>query len=138
MSDTPIADSLTNTSDVTHLLNLPPDPPEDQRTVLNIPLSPVQPAPKVQATEVPKQVAPYVTVDANNIPHVTIPLTKKTKANIGTGVAVVTTAGVLAAQLLPPESGVVGWIQVGIGVIGLVATYLGIVLPTNLPIKIKK
>jgi hypothetical protein len=131
MNDTVDSDPLN----VTNQLNLPPDPPESEWT---IPLVGVQPAPVITTADVVKQVVPTVHVDDKGVPHVTIPLTKKTKAYIGTGVALVSTAGVIAAQMLPQDSGVVSWIQVGIGAIGLAATYLGIVLPTNLPIKIKK
>lgn len=130
---------MTST-DLTSQLVLPADPetptpaaaPTDAATVAAVP---AVAAPVVSAPTVASPTAPTVTVDASGTPHVIIPLTKMTKAKIGTAVAAVFSAGTLATTyLLPDGSAYTHWIQAALGVIGLGATALGIALPTNLPV----
>lgn len=80
--------------------------------------------------------APTLSVDAAGVPHVTIPLTKKTKAHIGTTIAGITVAGEFALSfLLPTDSVETTVVKAVVAIGGLAATFLGIVLPTNLPKK---
>lgn len=79
--------------------------------------------------------APSISIDASGTPHLTVPLTKKTKAHIGTAVAGITVASEFALQfVIPGDTKEAFVIKVAIGVVGIAATWLGIALPTNLPL----
>jgi len=77
-------------------------------------------------------VPPSVILDAQGVPHVVIPLTKSTKAYIGTGLAFVSILGTGSALEFLPDS-VKLWAAGAAAVAGVIATFLGIHLPTNLP-----
>jgi hypothetical protein len=77
-----------------------------------------------------------VSLDATGTPHVTIPLTKKTKAIIGTIAAAVTFIGLDVTAYIPDQYKVYA-----LGVItiaGGVATWMGIAVPVNMPVNYKK
>jgi len=77
-------------------------------------------------------VPPHVLLDASGVPHVVIPLTKKTKAYVGTALAAVSMVGTGSALAFLPDS-VKPWATGAGFVAGLIATWLGIYLPANLP-----
>lgn len=77
-------------------------------------------------------VPPSVILDASGVPHVVIPLTKKTKAYVGTALAAVSMIGTGSALVFLPDN-VKPWAAGAGFVAGLIATWMGIVLPANLP-----
>jgi hypothetical protein len=144
---TPIPASEPLTGDVTHTLNLPADPPTDVRSSLRDLLAgtgfvdgtmslPTTVPTELDAPTVPHPVAPSVSLDASGTPHVTIPLTKKTKAIIGTCAAAVAFIGLDVTAYLPDTYK--GYALGVITVAGGIATWMGIAVPTNLPINFKK
>ncbi|MET3635674.1 hypothetical protein [Curtobacterium oceanosedimentum] len=79
---------------------------------------------------------PQITTAADGTTRIVLTWTKNTKAHVGTALAAVTDAGILAtAYVLPASSPYTHWCQVALGVVGLAATWLGIHLTTNLPRK---
>lgn len=82
--------------------------------------------------------APSVITDANGTLHVITPLTKKTKAIIGTiaGGVAIGLSDTLAYVPIPDAA--IPYLQGVIGLAGLVALWMGISVPTNLPVGWKK
>ncbi len=79
-----------------------------------------------------------ISVDASGVPHMVIPLTKSTKAHVGTTIAGITTAGELALTFIDPSNTTEATIiKIVVAVAGLVGTWLGINLTTNLPKTVK-
>jgi hypothetical protein len=143
----PIPPSEPLTGDVTHTLNLPADPPSDARSSLKDLLAgtgfidgsaslPTAVPTHIDTPTVVQPVAPSVSLDAAGTPHVTIPLTKKTKAIIGTCAAAVAFIGLDVTAYLPDTYK--GYALGVITVAGGIATWMGIAVPTNLPINFKK
>lgn len=77
-------------------------------------------------------VPPSVILDAGGVPHAIVPLTKKTKAYVGTALAALSLVGTSSALVFLPDD-VKPWATGAAAVAGLLATFLGIVLPANLP-----
>lgn len=75
---------------------------------------------------------PSVQVDAAGVPHVSFPLTKSTKATIGTTIGGLAVGAQFALGYLVPEDSVVATaLKIALWVFGVAATALGIYLPTN-------
>lgn len=76
-----------------------------------------------------------IQVDAEGRPHVTVPITKATKAKIGTGIAAVAIGAQFALDYVVPDDSPTGTaLKVVLWAVGVAATALGIFLPKNMPI----
>lgn len=127
-------------------VDLPPDPAVGEHTGTVAPDAPWQQAitqveqvaeQVVQTPTVNTPVPPSIITDASGVSHVVIPLTKKTKAYVGTGLALVSDAAALTAFLTLPDN-VRLWAAIAAFAAGKLAVFFGIVLPTNLPIRSNK
>lgn len=103
-------------TDATSTLNLPPDPETPSvPTVVDIPATPASPA-----------------VTVSDIPTITLPWTKATKAHVGAALATVTGGGEIAAQFLP-DGPVKAYVTAAVAVAGIIAIWLGVYVIPNVP-----
>lgn len=87
----------------------------------------------VDVPEVLVPTAPSVGIDAQGVPTVTVPLTKKTKA-IVSGVGSTVTAGATAAlAILGPDTTEAHILTIIVAVVGIIGTTFGTHQVTNLP-----
>lgn len=91
----------------------------------------------ISVPTVAKPTAATTFVDENGVLHTVVPMTKHTKGIVGTIAAVSAIVATNVAALLP-DGPTKLYILGGVGVVGAVATFLGITLPTNLAKTAKK
>lgn len=108
-------------SDVTANLNLPADPPDEERSqAVEIPATPYSPA-----------------LEVSDIPVVQLPLTTAAKAHLAGGIAAASGAGEVAIQLLP-DGAIKTYISAGVAVVTVIAIWLGVYVVPNIPKITKK
>lgn len=107
-------DEVTDPTDVTANVVLPADPDVSVRSVV-IPATPVTPE-----------------VDVTDIPTVTLPWTKATKSHVAAAITAVVGVGQVALQFLP-HSDITEYIAAGVGVVSVIAVWMGVYITPNLP-----
>jgi hypothetical protein len=70
--------------------------------------------------------------DVTDIPTITLPLTKATKAHVAAGVAAVAGAAQVATEMLP-DGTVKAYVQAGVAVLTIAAVWLGVYTVPNVP-----